>query len=177
MKILKKMSIGAINGVRKGFKDVKETRFVARMMGIAQSVHVEDGALGTYRKFTGEFKGINADGEEFVSAVCYLPTPVDSLLASSMASNDGAAVNFAFDISVAPNDSPIGYEYVVSTLLETKPSNPLAELMSKVAPLQIAAKPKQPELPGVNADEKTEAAKVAATEAEAKPNGNGKKAK
>jgi hypothetical protein len=170
MQILKKMSIGAINGVRKGFKDVKETRFVARIMGIAQSVQVEDGALGTYRKFTGEFKGINADGEEFVSAVCYLPAPVDSLLASHMASNDGAAVNFAFDISIAPNDSPIGYEYVVSTLLETKPSNPLAELMSKVAPLQIAAKPKQAELPGVDgkrkldidetiAKEKTEAAK------------------
>ena len=163
MEILKKMSIGAINGVRKGFKGVTEKRFVARIMGIAQSVIVEDGALGTYRKFTGEFKGINADGEEFVSAVCFLPSPVDSLLEASMKDNSGAAVNFAFDISVAPNDTPIGYEYVVSSLLETKPSNPLAELMAKIVPLQISAKSKQAELIGSDV-EKTEPKKEAEKE-------------
>jgi len=163
MQIERKITIGGINGIRKGFKDVTESRLVARILGIASEALREDGALGEYVKFKGEFRAINQDGEEFASAVCFLPKPADDLLESAIKNAGGKSVNFGFDIFVHPNENvAIGYEYKVKPLLETKPSDPLAALMGAIAPLQLAA-PKA--APGPDAP----AADVPAASEKAKP--------
>lgn len=138
MQIMKKMSVGAMNDIRGGFVvgENSKTFLAARIMGIAQSVKVKTTTFGESLAFNGEFRGINQHGEEFASATCYLVSPADQLLSSALLSADGASVNFAFDIFVSPvpKKTPIdrGYEYKVKPLLETKPSNPLAALMSNV---------------------------------------------
>jgi hypothetical protein len=133
MEILKKMSVGAMNGVTGGFKDVTESKRVARILGIVRSIETKDTNIGRSYKFTGEFRGINAEGEEFSSPVCYLPAPADSMLLEAFTASDGQPVGFAFDIFVnpKPKKTPVdlGYEYKIKPLLETKPSDPLLTLM------------------------------------------------
>lgn len=158
MEIMKKMSVGGMNGVTAGFKDVTEARLVARIFGIVRSTETKDTNIGRSYKFVGEFRGVNGDGEEFSSPVCYLPSPADGLLTEAVAAAAGAPVNFGFDIFVSPKPKrtpvDLGYEYKVKPLLDTKPSDPMAALMAAAAPLAIAPKqaaielpPAQPEAP------------------------------
>lgn len=135
MEIARKISIGGINGVRKGFKDVKETQFVARVMGIAHSAKQEEGNLGAYWKFTGEFQAVNQAGEITAAPVIFLPAPADEMLAAAVKAAD-APVKFGFDISIEPReDVAIGYAYRIKPLLEVKPSNPLADLLAEMPAL------------------------------------------
>lgn len=159
MQIAKKITIGTINGIRGGFacnwtegKPETQAAFLAgRIIGIARSVDAKQTTYGEAARFTGEFRAINQDGEEIAAPTLYLPSPADGLLKSAIVEADGGAVNFAFDIYVQPTPKKQpgdrGYEYVIKPLLETKPSDPLAEL-AKALPAP-AIKPKQEQLPGV----------------------------
>jgi hypothetical protein len=152
MEILRKMSVGAINGVNGGFKDVTETRHVARIMGIVRGVETKETNIGRSYKFTGEFRGINEHGEEFSSPVCYLPNPADAMLVEGFTAANGQQVGFAFDVFVTPkpkrNSVDLGYEYKIKPLFEAKPSDPLAALIESVggAPKLAAPKPAEPKL-------------------------------
>lgn len=153
MEISKKISIGGINGVRKGFKGVKEVTFVGRIYGIARSAVQEEGANGAYWKFTGDFRAINGDGEEFISPVCFLPSPADGLLGEAVAGDKmGGGVQFAFDFYVEPReDVAIGYAYRVKPLIEQAKSDPLAALSQQIT-VALPVKSKQAALPGVDGD-------------------------
>jgi hypothetical protein len=161
MEILRKMSVGAINGVNGGFKDVTETRHVARIMGIVRGVETKETNIGRSYKFTGEFRGINEHGEEFSSPVCYLPNPADSMLVEAFTAANGQQVGFAFDVFVTPkpkrNSVDLGYEYKIKPLLETKPSDPLAALMESAGGAPKLAAPHKVETsqPLVNKSKKS----------------------
>lgn len=171
MEIMKKMSVGGMNNVRNGFKDVIAQQLVARIFGIARSCETKDTNLGRSYKFVGEFRGINGDGEEFSAPVCYLPSPADGMLTEAIAAADGSPVNFGFDIFVSPKEkrTPIdlGYEYKIKPLLDTKPSDPMAALMAGVTPLTIA--PKQAPLALETPKPETPKAEEPAPTEEAKP--------
>ena len=135
MKICKRITIGAINGVRKGFKDVKSRRKVARILGIAREANlkVSETMKDSYC-FVGEFKGINEAGEVYVSATCYLPEPAQGLLRAAVEGEKGNPVEFGFDFFVKPSpDAVLGYEFETEALMEHRPSNALAELEARVA--------------------------------------------
>ena len=140
MKICKRITIGAINSVRKGFKDVKSRRKVARILGIAReaTLKVSENMKDSYR-FDGEFKAINETGVEYVSAVCYLPEPAQGLLHAALQNERGDAdrgnpVEFGFDFFVVPEpESVLGYVFETEALMDHKPSNALAELEARVA--------------------------------------------
>lgn len=136
MEIARKMTVGGINNVRKGFKGVTETKLVARILGIADTAVQEDGALGSYWKFTGEFQGTNEQGEMHAAPVLMLPKPADDMLAAAVKQAAGGSVKFGFDIYVEPReDVAIGYAYKIKPLLEVKPSNPLADLIASIPAL------------------------------------------
>lgn len=147
MQIEKKLSIAIMNGVRGGFKNVKETTHVGRIFGIVRSVETKSTSIGDSLCFKGDFRGINADGEEFISAVCYLISPADEMLAQALIdpANAGKEVRFGFDFFVTPKEKKtpldLGYSYQVKPLLETKPSDAMAELMASAPALPN--KPKQ----------------------------------
>lgn len=152
MELLRKITIGGINNVRKGFKGVKEKQFIARCMGIARGFdvvpHVQ---YGDSYKFNGEFRAVNQDGEESAAPVIYLVKPVDEMLRDQIKAAEGKPVNFAFDIFLVPDEgSERGYQYRVQPLMETAPSDPLAELMKQVT-LPPPVKAKQAALPGTEA--------------------------
>jgi hypothetical protein len=167
MEIARKVTIGGINGVRKGFKGIKEKTFVARILGIVNDARIEDGQLGAYVKFTGEFQATNMDGVVTAAPVCMLPEPASGMLHSAFENSDGS-VKFGFDFFVVPDESvAIGYKYSTVPLVEAKPSNPLADMLQSMPALPALAAPKQPELPIAPDAEKP--AENPTNSAEAKP--------
>jgi hypothetical protein len=168
MQIARKISVGSINGVKSGFKGIKEPTLVGRLVGQAMGVSAHESEKGTYQKFKGEFRAINADGEEIAAPVMYLPSPAQEMLADAINAADGKAVAFGFDIFAVPNPTAVlGYEYKIKPLLETAPSDPVKQLMAGLPPLEI--KPKQAALPGVSETDKAEEKPTEEQKPEEKP--------
>lgn len=116
---------------------------IMRITGIARGLKVgEHAQYGRYVKFSGEFVAIDLrEGTVSASSVAFLPAPADDMIESALAANpEGSGIEFAFDISVKPRpDTPIGYEYIVNSLVDSQPSNPMQELLNRVGVPQIAA--------------------------------------
>lgn len=146
MQICKKITVAGINEVRGGFKNVTEVTHVARVFGVARSVENKSTTLGNSLQFNGDFRAINADGEEFAGPVLYLMSPADGMLSEAILGAEGKEVKFGFDIYVAPHEKKtaidIGYSYQIKPLLELKPSDAMASLMAEIS-IPLPGKPKQ----------------------------------
>ena len=146
MEICRKITVAGINNVRGGFDVKPETPpyLVARVMGLARAVANKETTYGASLKFTGEFRAINADGEEFAAPVIYLPAPADEMLATAISGAGENGVQFAFDIFIeaTPKKTPVdrGYTFRVKPLLDTKPSDPLAVLQASLPPAPVKVK-------------------------------------
>lgn len=186
MEVARKITVAGINNVRGGFTIAPDApmTLIARVMGLARSVSLKPTTFGDSLKFSGEFRAINADGEEFAAPVVFLPKPADELLAEALNGAGENGVQFAFDIFIeaVPKKTPIdrGYQFRVKPLLDTKPSDPLAALQASLPTLQLAAK--QPALaleqPATEAAPEVADAKEADTAAADAPvKGTGKKTK
>ena len=142
MEIAKKITLGGINGVRKGFKGITETLFVGRIMGIASSVEEGETPMGPYVKFKGDFEGTNMEGEITRAPVCYLIAPADGMLAAAIKASDNKPVSFGFDFYAVPMaDAVLGCAYKVKPLLETAASDPMLALQAAIgAPVPLKSK-------------------------------------
>lgn len=141
-KILKKISISTIVSMK-----VKELRTyaeehkrapLARIMGICKKVEIGEGDNGEFKKFSGDFRAVNLlTGEESISTVCFLASPVDELLYNQIQSlidegEKNPEARFGFDIYIEESEkSTTGYTYVVETLMQAEPTDPMKELMKE----------------------------------------------
>lgn len=141
MELVTKISIGSINKIRKGFKAVTERKHVMRVVGIARSAELKvNENMADSKKFVGEFRAWNSEGEEFSSPVMYIPEPAQSLLASAVEVDGHNGIQFGFDFFIVPNENaPIGYNYEIKHLMESKPSDALSALISHVGAPKLAA--------------------------------------
>ena len=132
MEISRKMNLATVNNLRKGLKSVKSTEFVARFFGIVSSAIAEPTAGGSAQwKFTGEFQGVSADGKEHASPVLYLPSPVDSTLASVVKEAGSKPVKFAFDLFAEPDAGHVlGYVLSAKPLIAPGAIDSLADVKS-----------------------------------------------
>lgn len=166
MKLLKKISIRDLNGfktgdVKKLVKDAAGEVFVARIIGSARKVIIGTSTFGDYYEFSGDFRGFNIAGVEHAGGKCYLPEPVDALLAGALAGEGNVAVDFAYDIFVVEDTkTEVGFQYRVQQLTEAAPSEPLLALTSKLAPLALAAPKAEEPTPEPEATETAPAGKV-----------------
>jgi hypothetical protein len=173
-KLLRKLTIGSSNGVRGGLKGVKGRVRVLSIIGIAHSFkeHTSE-TMGTSYGFAGEFRGINVDGEESISPVCFMPEPAQGLLYAALADEHRiGGIQFAFDFFAVEDETALkGYYFECETKLDPKPSNALAELA------HLSGYEKAPEL--ALGHDKPEAEDVPETKAaepvQAKPQSHGKK--
>lgn len=152
MQILKKISIGAINNVRGGFKAMslfglrpdpenkegpaisdRERVTVMRVAGIVSGYAEKTSeTMGVSYAFKGEFKAINKDGEESVAPVCFLPEPAQSMIKTTL--DDGAtSIDIGFKVDALRNDDSVkGYDFVLMPLIEPRPSNALGALSARL---------------------------------------------
>ena len=141
--IVKKISLKTAVSVM-DFKKLEVVTAVLRIVGVVRKAKIgEHAQYGDFYEFSGEFHATDLrTGEVSVSGKAFLPAPVDAMLYETISAkgDGGGDVEFAFDISVKPRpDLPIGYEYIVSTLTEAKPSNPLEKLLNSLPQISLPA--------------------------------------
>lgn len=85
---------------------------------------------GQFTKLLGSFIGTDmTTGALYQSGQCILPEFIGGTLGSALMG--GESVRFAFEIGARRKDNAItGYEFVIKPLIDTKPTDAMAELMS-----------------------------------------------
>jgi len=105
---------------------------LARILGKSTAAEPKQTDFGESIKLKGTFQGTNLlTGETFTSAVAYIPDFIADPLAEALKETD--SVEFAIEIfAKASTKSPVGYEYGVRSLLETRPANAILDLIARV---------------------------------------------
>lgn len=117
--------------------------FIGRMFGSVRRQEVVETPHGVSIKFIGEVRGQGWDGTDVFSGVCYLPDPAEGLLSAALndAQGDDAtarvSVEFAFDFFAVEDKGVTGYKYVVESLIDVAPSDPVAKLAGTLPPLML----------------------------------------
>lgn len=109
--------------------DEKASHFLYRIVGKAEGYMIgkgrhkrEDRETGElvdtfWTKFAGDFLAVNARGEEFESAICFLPEYVAGPIANALKEDEDASVAIKFDIYATYNkQSATSYEFVAQPL-------------------------------------------------------------
>lgn len=141
-KLIKKITIkgiasDAISGAKKGKVEL------ATIYGVLADSKPIETNFGTCIKFLGEFEAMNSAGETFVSNSMFLPDLAANLLESALHPASGDApnsVDFAITIGAEPADTPAGYQYTITPVLEFKPSDPVQRLRALVGSKQQTEK-------------------------------------
>ena len=73
------------------------------------------------------------EGKEFRSGVLIMPDVAAQMLAGLLAPEDVQSVNFGFVLNIRKTETPIGYEYTATPLMEdTSDTDPLAAIAKQV---------------------------------------------
>jgi hypothetical protein len=134
--LLKKISAkNIVNDLKAVARSVEKdggVKEIYKILGIVTSLKTGESQYGQYVEFNGNFFATNCvTGEQFESGKCFLPDPLPGMIQSALANND--SVEFALSVSIKRRDDlAIGYEYLVSPLVETRSADPLAHLKQAV---------------------------------------------
>lgn len=108
--------------------------------GIANKVKTGDSMYGPWTALVGQFEATNIEtGEVFVAPQCFLPEPMNGMIASSLeqVDDDGKRVNnsvqFAVEVGVKPAETTVGYEYTAKEIMKSDAADPLAAIREKIA--------------------------------------------
>ena len=156
MKLLKKITVKTVHGKKlDGFANdepLGTERVVLTVYGRADKAEpgentLPSGDISSYVKFRGDFiayPGGMGEGDETRSGVMILPDVAGDLLANMIEPEDVSSVNFGFVIGIKKTETPIGYEYYATPLIEEKAeADPLAAIRQ-----QVTAKLPAPEKKG-----------------------------
>lgn len=103
------------------------------VMGIANGIRTGNSTYGEWLALTGQFEAMNLEtGEAFVAPQCFLPEPLNGLIAAKVRTPDEngkpVSVRFAVEVGLKPAKSTFGYEYTVRELVDASENDPLADL-------------------------------------------------
>jgi len=145
MQLLKKITVKTIHGRKlEAFEKDDELgtlRPVLTVYGRADKFEegentLPSGDISQYVKFRGSFAayaGELGDGDEFRSGVLIMPEVAANLLASLLSGENVQSVNFGFTISIVKTDTPIGYEYRATPLMEdASDTDPMLAIKAQV---------------------------------------------
>ena len=103
---------------------------LVNVAGIITAVSHGESQYGTWTKLLGSFKARNLETDEvFASGVCILPSIANDILVGTF---QGEPLEFAVQISSVPAETPTGYEYRVSSLVETEESETMKQLSAVI---------------------------------------------
>jgi hypothetical protein len=145
MKLLKKITVKTVHGKKLDPFSAEENlgaeRVVLTVYGRADKAEegentLPSGDISKYVKFRGDFiafPGEMGQGDKCRSGVMILPEVAGDLLAATLRGDDAAAVNFGFLIGIKKTETPIGYEYFATPLIEeAADADPLAAIAQQV---------------------------------------------
>ena len=105
------------------------------VFGIASKTKAGNSDFGPWTALLGQFEATNLEtGEVFQAPQCFLPEPMNSLIATQLEATDEEgnrevnSVQFSVEVGVKPNETPIGYEYTTKTVVKSDEADPLAAL-------------------------------------------------
>jgi hypothetical protein len=137
--ILKKITVKDVCGE---IKKPATTTWLVRVVGIARDYEIGTTNFGQFVRFKGQFRAIKIEtGEVFDSGAMILPDIANNLIYGALSQDGSNAVEFAFDLGVKPSKSPTEYDYIVSSLIESKEADPLAALLSNAPALPALPAP------------------------------------
>lgn len=170
IEVVRKMSVGIINGVKKGFTGIVSPTYLARFAGIARSVVAEETEAGTAFKFIGEFSGWNREGVEYAAPVVYLVGEAVAAVKDALERDAGKGIEFAYDFVAIPGapKSAVRYTWQVVEHVAPRVSDPLGKLLAGLGEAPKATAP-EPE------PEKTPDPEPAASGGDAAPAASGKR--
>lgn len=125
VELVKKISTKTLCGkITRDMIPTKGTLYLFRIAGVAVGTKVGESTYGGFIGFRGNFKATKIDDGTVVrAAVAYLPGMATDLLLAAVEGNEsGSGVQFAFDVGIKAGDTPTGYEYVVTPLVEAADS-------------------------------------------------------
>ncbi len=120
--------------------------------GIANKVKRGSSDYGDWAALVGQFEATNIEtGEVFVGPQCFLPEPLNSMMAATLDETDAegervnASVQFAVEVGYKKADTATGYEYTTKEIVSADAADPLAairEEMTKALPAPVEKKGK-----------------------------------
>lgn len=138
MKLVRKISIKSF-----GFtaNELQKGGDLIAIKGEIKSIVSGESTYGTFTGFTGSFEAVNLLHIEdvYVSFKCFLPELAQELVKNNFEKN--GVTEFKLKIGTIPNDSTLGYEYVVNSLdeqIESEFVSNIKQLVSK--PLELESK-------------------------------------
>lgn len=163
--LLKKITLSEVFGLTRasgGFKPKAHfgadengnfaPHLIMRVIGLVHGYSLGTTNYGDFYKFSGNFAAINADGEEFRSPICIVPSPADELLKNAVDSANGSPVQMAFDIHAVQDSGDRGYKFQITPLMQQEQGDPLDALMQTTAENFQLPAPRQATLPGTEAE-------------------------
>lgn len=135
-----------------------------KVFGIARSVKSGEGDYGPWTAFLGQFEVIRTiDQKSFSGIKLFLPEPMSTLMAEKLRMPEVSELQFAVSVNLVPSDTPIGYEYTCTPIIDADQADPLADLRNRMTAL----------LPSPEAEKEPEASPEAGKE-KGKGKGTGK---
>lgn len=107
--------------------------------GIANKVKTGDSQFGTWTALVGQFEATNVDtGEVFVAPQCFLPEPMNGMIAAALEATDkdgkrvNQSVQFAVEVGVKHAENQIEYEYTAKEIMKSDSADPLAAIRETI---------------------------------------------
>lgn len=140
--LLKKLSTRTVFGSKADVlklivNDDKEptNRFMYRIFGQARgyvsgsSRFQDKDEPSNWTALAGEFEAVNADGEVFMAAICFLPAYVTGPIVEALKQEGGGSVEFGFDIYARyDSQAATSYIYLAEPLRKAGEKSPLDEM-------------------------------------------------
>ncbi len=136
MQIIKKVSASTVVGSTKELRKLAESGKgksvdIMRVVGVAIGVKSGMSSYGEWVALRGNFSATNIEtGEEFRGSTLYVPDEITDMIAAQLSA--ATSVEFGVMIGVKESDLIIGYEYVVTPLMDTGESDPIAAINARI---------------------------------------------
>lgn len=131
-----RLTVATMGGNPGDVKRAKSRVAVCRVIGRANGTKIvksDKADAGFFIAVTGEFEGLNMQtGEVFASGVTYFPGGMHEAIVSELEHTPaGGSVEYALQIDADPANNPIGYSYIIRSLLPPSRVDSLARLRAK----------------------------------------------
>jgi len=107
--------------------------------GIANKVRTGDSQYGTWTALVGQFEATNVEtGEVFIAPQCFLPEPMNGMIAAALEATDkdgkrlNQSIQFAVEVGVKHAENQIEYEYTAKEIMKSDSADPLAAIREEI---------------------------------------------